>query len=127
DSLVKKCVYERFRKLYGDDVICIYVPMHPEKERERGFNPAQVIAEFTRVPYWNAFEKTENITQGLQSRKERAQLERVFQRNNFELNRDKKYVVVDDIYTTGSTVQSMLKVLRNENVTTLGSFTLFRA
>ncbi|RKY96932.1 MAG: hypothetical protein DRQ03_06510 [Candidatus Hydrothermota bacterium] len=99
----------------------IPVPLHPLKEKERGFNQSLLIAELIKeelqVPI-----VTEGIirtkytkTQTKLSRKEREEnVKNAFNIKSVKRFIGKKLLIVDDVYTTGSTVRSLAKCFPKE-------------
>lgn len=112
---------ERLRRLSVDLIVA--VPLHSRKHRMRGFNQAQLIAqgigEFLKVPVCtNLLIRTKYTTpQKKLNDKERLQnLERAFAVNQGSIPyqsglHQKKILIVDDIYTTGSTIEACTKTL----------------
>ncbi len=94
------------------------VPLWKEKERKRGFNQsgllAETISDIIGVPYVkNMLKRTKSTApqSGLTKEERRNNLKRAFEFNNrYDVN-DKSIVIVDDIYTTGSTVFECAKCL----------------
>jgi ComF family protein len=96
----------------GMDLI-IPVPLHPSKIRTRGFNQSDTIsmgiAEVTGLPVdTNSLVRTSvSETQTKRSRYERwTNVEGIFQVADTELIRGKHILLVDDVITTGSTIES---------------------
>ncbi|MDD7402698.1 MAG: ComF family protein [Butyribacter sp.] len=105
----------------------IPVPIHKKRRRKRGFNQAEVLAEqlsgLCCIPVLEDFLiRTRNtLPQKELTQKERMHnLEGAFQINakqEEKLNRNMKCVIiVDDIFTTGSTIESCSKVLKSYGV-----------
>lgn len=115
-------------RLYGTEVknwnidVIMPVPLHKKRRRKRGYNQAQVLAEKLGrklgIPVdTNTVIRVKNTrpqkTLGHQSRKEN--LKHAFEVR--EIKADVKHVlIVDDIYTTGNTVNSMAKILKEKGV-----------
>jgi len=105
------------------------VPLHPERQAERGFNQAEVIAS---VLHW---ELGLPIVQGLArvqssqhqvglSRKERlANLKGVFAFQGVSI-RGKELWLVDDVITTGATLEACAEVLLAAGASRVYAFTL---
>lgn len=101
--------------------VLISVPLHPKKEYMRGYNQGSLIArgvsESLKVPF------RENIlvrsvfteTQTKKGKYERwSNVETVFQVKNPEKWRGKHLCLVDDVITTGSTLEACIRVLLDE-------------
>ena len=103
------------------DAVLVPVPLHPRKERERGFNQTLLLAECfaraaggaTRVEQ-PLRREIDTVSQTVFDRKTR----RMNLKNAFALvrgvaiNADQHYVLIDDVFTTGSTLNSCARVLR---------------
>jgi len=93
------------------------VPLHPARERERGFNQARVLAQalsrYSGIPLRDALRRTRPTPS--QTRLDRAdRMENL--RNAFELAhnacvRNQHLLLLDDVLTTGSTVHECARVL----------------
>ena len=111
------CRYmERDIRAWNPDVI-IHVPMYPRKQRERGFNQAADIADRVgrnlKIPVPDQIiRKTKNTrSQKKLSAAERKQnLREAFQIT--ERMDGLSILVMDDVYTTGSTIEAMAHVLK---------------
>jgi competence protein ComFC len=138
-SVVKylKPLIEKYFKLYGRfekiDFI-VPVPLHSTRMRDRGFNQAtvigKVISEITGIPLTEKIIKRNNYTktQTLLSKAERSDnVSNVFKVPDPELAEGKSVLLVDDVFTTGSTVNSMSKLLKNNGVSNVFVLTVARA
>lgn len=116
-----KAMTETVNSYYGDidfDMI-LYVPMTKLSEATRGFNQsyeiASVISEKMKIPVGNnILNKKINVrTQSGLSRKERLlNVKDAFYVSNSEKLTDKVVLLIDDVYTTGATVNECAKVLK---------------
>jgi len=98
--------------LKGTDLI-IPVPLHPRRKRERGFNQSELIAEgissVTELPVdcLSLERKVVTSTQTKRSRYDRWEnVEGIFRVSRPEMLRGKHILLVDDVITTGSTIES---------------------
>ena len=108
------------------------VPLHPTRLRERGFNQADVLAEIlsqrTRLPILHCLERRRYTnTQTRFDRVERMQnLRDAFAlRKNSEV-RGKHLVLLDDVLTTGSTLNECALVLRAAGAESVRAITVAR-
>ncbi|MBQ6240830.1 MAG: ComF family protein [Firmicutes bacterium] len=95
------------------------VPVHPRRLLERGYNQAEVLArelgERLDVPVWTGLQREEATRalrgQGAKSRRE--SLARAFRVDGSVPRPAGKAVIVDDIYTSGATVESCAKAIQD--------------
>lgn len=117
-------LYERKRRwleMIRPDAL-VPVPIHSSRKRKRGYNQAELIAKvlsgYSGIPVNASLIGREKKTQPLKnlSRAERQNnLKRAFKikQNDVKL---KTIVIIDDIYTTGSTVDAMARVLAGAGI-----------
>ncbi len=93
------------------------VPLHPARKRERGFNQAQVLAELlskkTGTPIWTGLERhrfTDSQTQ-FDREKRMENLRNAFQIRHTSEVRNLHLLLIDDVLTTGTTVDECARVL----------------
>jgi len=96
----------------------IPVPLHPKKLQKRGYNQSELLArgisETMNKPMDNNILKRviENPTQTRKGRYERwTNVEGIFQLSNVESASDKHYLVIDDVVTTGSTLEACISAI----------------
>jgi ComF family protein len=120
----------------ADSLAVIPVPLHRTKLRQRGFNQAELIARAAlkltgpggHLRLCTALErKRETASQiGLSSHQRRANLRGAFGVPQPELVKGREVLVVDDVYTTGSTVSECARVLRRAGATKVWVATVAR-
>lgn len=106
------------------------VPLHKSRMRKRGYNQARVLAgelsALTGIPVYadwiGRVEKTVPM-KDLPAAERQNNLKRAFKilRNDVKLN---TIIIIDDIYTTGSTIDAMSRELRNVGVRRIYFITL---
>ncbi|MEE1015827.1 MAG: ComF family protein [Lachnospiraceae bacterium] len=111
----------RFLKSCAPEVI-LPVPIHRQKKRQRGFNQAELVAKelgkLLNVPVDADYliRKAKTIPQKELTRQQRKRN----LKEAFEVSKDGKYykrvLLIDDIYTTGATMDAVSEILR-ENQT----------
>jgi competence protein ComFC len=114
------------------DVI-VPVPLHPARERERGFNQAMLLAELLApaitAPLRPALERTRyTTTQTAYDRAERMEnLHGAFRLRKNQDVRDLRVLLIDDVLTTGSTLSECARVLRAAGAVSVHAATAARA
>ena len=104
--------------------LIVPIPMHPQKLIERTFSHIDELLITAKIPYKHLLEKT---TMDHQSKKSRA--ERLNTPQLFHVTRQveyKDYIVFDDIYTTGTTIEHAKKALLQAGAKAVSSITLIR-
>lgn len=96
------------------------VPLHAERERERGFNQATLLARAlaarSNLPLdeWSLVRRrhTSRHRAGMDARARRETVERAFQVERPRLVEGERILLVDDVFTTGATVSSCAQALK---------------
>jgi len=94
----------------------IPAPSFPEDNLRRGFNHVVEIFSYLKLGMVEAFEKTQKFKQaehGFYDRKKINKFIRLKDGINLE---KKKILLVDDIYTTGSTFSTMILALKKQGI-----------
>ena len=119
-----------FEKIEKYDTI-IPVPISKKRLKERGYNQSELIAkEISRnsnlkLETENLYKARNIIEQSKLNKEERLKnIQGVYELINKENLYKKKILLVDDIYTTGSTVNECAKVLKEAKPKKIGVFTL---
>mgnify|MGYP005835667169 CR=1 FL=1 len=126
----------RFCPEFKDFVICS-VPLHPQKLKIRGYNQADILSQelsrMLKIPFVSDLvirnkETIENYKKNRKSREE--SLKGVFELNPvFSCSQNSipdRILIVDDICTTGSTLNQIAKVLNASGCKYMVGFTLAR-
>lgn len=100
----------------------IPVPLHPKKKKKRGFNQSEIIAwaisEKVNVPVNNAviYRNLHTSTQTKKSKYDRWQnVERIFSISKKAAIDGRHLLLVDDVITTGSTMEACIQTLLKNN------------
>jgi ComF family protein len=122
---------QRLRSCHFD--IILPVPLHPARQRERGFNQATLLAELlskqTSIPCRALLKRVRyTTTQTALDRSERMEnLHNAFRlRKNADV-RGLRVLLIDDVLTTGSTLSECARVLKRAGATSVHAATAARA
>lgn len=116
-----------YERNLGVDLIT-FVPMHKKAKRQRGYNQAEEIAknlgEILSLPVIATLEKVKNIPHLAKMKKtERAQaVLGAYELLDKSILKDKKVLLIDDVFTTGATVNACslkLNKAKPESITVL--------
>jgi ComF family protein len=119
---------------YLRGAVLVPVPLHPRKERERRYNQSRLLAEIFAAAAGEGARVEEPIRRVIDTATQTALDRRTRQanlKNAFALRRGagiiaaERYVLIDDVFTTGSTLNACAAVLRqagclNLDVVTFG-------
>lgn len=111
--------------------IIIPVPISKKRLKERGYNQSELIAKqiskANKIPLQlNVLYKIKNIKpQSQMNKKQRLEnIKNVYIVKNVEKIENKKILIIDDVYTTGSTVNECAKVLAEKGARIIGVLTI---
>lgn len=107
-----------------DETKLVPIPLSEARLKSRAFNQAEALARL--LPYQTVF-LLKRMTGEKQAKKNRQA--RLAMENPFELNAEtvpESVIIIDDIYTTGTTIHHAAKVLKDAGCKKIVSFTLAR-
>lgn len=117
-------------KIQQYDII-LPVPISKTRRKERGYNQSELIAKeisqkLNKQYSKNILYKTKNTTaQSTLNKEQREQNAKgVYEISNIEKIKNKKVLLVDDIYTTGSTVNECCRILKKASPQKIGILTI---
>ena len=115
-KLAGKIVADKLKELSVDYLVP--VPLHPKRLKTRGYNQCELIAngisETTNIPVMTnvLIRDIYNVSQTKKGRFERWEnVEGIFKLTNPELFENKHILIIDDIITTGSTLEACCNTL----------------
>lgn len=100
-------------------------PISHEKKEERGFNQVSTILDYADIKYKNLFNKEDSLAQSKKTRVERLQTSQHFQLRE-DVSTEERYLIFDDIYTTGKTIELMKRLLLEKGVKEIKTFSIAR-
>jgi ComF family protein len=115
--------------------LIIPVPLHPERERERGFNQAVLLArELSRLSGLSLDEysvvrrvHTERHRAGMDAKARRQSVAEAFAVRHPESVAGQLVLLVDDVFTTGATVSACASALKEAGAAEVFVLTIARA
>jgi len=120
---------EEIRRMRAD--VIVPVPLHKSRKKSRGYNQAELIARhlssLTGIPMQKNLVKRVKKTvpqKQLDSRARQNNLKKAFNINPNVVKLYKRILLVDDIYTTGSTIDAVAYVLKCRGAETIYFITL---
>lgn len=155
DGLVKKSIYNYkyhnkpyLYKMFGnmlfeymvknnylDFDFITSVPLHASKMRDRGFNQSELLCVFLskklNIPYIDMLKRVKKTSKQSEKSKEQRKISlndafTIKKSRNINTIRSKNILLVDDVYTTGSTVNECSKILLKYGVNKVYSITIAR-
>ena len=103
------------------------IPMHPEKKMERTFAHVEELLKSADIGYVDLLEKVNLDSMGTKTKKERLDMAPLFQLKPTIMIKPETYIIIDDIYTTGTTLRHAATVLKEAGATSVEAVTLIRA
>jgi ComF family protein len=119
----------------GRRIVLIPVPLHRKRYYQRGFNQALLIAKAIqsrmedRIDVIYPLERVKNTPQQakLSKKKRHRNLKDAFQITEFKPRKNSVYFIVDDVCTTGTTLESCAKVLKEAGIPKVYGLVVARA
>lgn len=114
------------------NLIIVPIPTASNRVRQRGYDQAKLIARQisrkARHPYLNCLVRSGQAHQVGAGREQRLkQLENAFRVKNTELIKDSKIILVDDVVTTGASLELASKALKESGANEISAITFAQA
>ncbi|MEW4285760.1 ComF family protein [Priestia koreensis] len=106
--------------------LVVPIPLSAKRLYERGFNQAEALGELLGIKTQNALTRLHSEKQSKRSRNQRLQSEQIFSVLTPGAVQGMSIVLIDDIYTTGTTVRLAARSLLEAGATEVASYTLAR-
>lgn len=115
------------RQAFKKSDIIVPIPMHPERAKLRTFSHVETLLEVAQQPYSQLLEKKTTSVMGEKSKQERLATRNLFQLAPGATIEPITYRLVDDIYTTGTTLRQAAVLLKEAGATRVEAVTLIRS
>lgn len=127
-KIIEKIIFQYLEKNYffnkNIDLI-IPVPLHKSRLKQRGFNQSEILAKIIKKKYSFKIEKSlirikktrPQVELNIKERKDN--IKNAFILKIPEKIKDKNILLIDDVYTTGSTIKECSKVLQKAKAKTI--------
>ncbi|WP_188454142.1 ComF family protein [Virgibacillus oceani] len=121
-QIFKETFVKHFTNLHKG-AVTIPIPLSAERFSDRKFNQAKVLADFLPLKQINIMNRIDSEKQSKKTRKERLST-----KNPFSITEkvNKPVILVDDIYTTGTTLRHAASVLKENGCPHIYAYTLIR-
>lgn len=122
-GIFKEYLLQKLQALKYDCLVPI--PLSQERLLERGFNQAEAILIEAGLPPTKLLKRIHSEKQSKKSRLERIRSKQVFQLESCNVE-GKHILLVDDIYTTGTTLRHAAKLFKDQGASNVHSITIAR-
>ena len=114
-----KYIDPKFYILNSKSYIIIPIPLHPSRERQRGFNQAKLLAKFVsnnlNLKLVEGLRRIKNTGSQSQQKNKEARNKNIigcFKIRSSESVKEKNIILVDDVFTSGATMNEAIKILK---------------
>ena len=117
-EIISEIMIEKLLEKNLSEVVLTFVPMHPRRERERGYNQSKILAETIAkkldLKCQEVFEKVKDTKFQVGLKKDQRQ-ENL--KNAFAVKKaPEEIIIVDDVITTGTTISELVKVSKANGI-----------
>ncbi len=115
--------FQQFFSFIENDTQIVPIPLSTDRLLERGFNQAKQLADFLPLKQNQILERKLTEKQAKKTRRQRLAMKNPF---NLLGRINKPVLLVDDIYTTGTTLRHAARILRANGCQKIYAYTLIR-
>ncbi|WP_251658516.1 ComF family protein [Sporosarcina aquimarina] len=127
DVALAQVFSNELRRAFSNKDTIVPIPMHPERARNRTFAHVETLLDGAKRPYVQLLTKTNTTVMGEKSRHERLNMGQLFELVPGAVVQPITYRLVDDIYTTGTTLRRAATVLKQAGAARVEAVTLIRS
>ncbi|MFE7060640.1 ComF family protein [Sutcliffiella sp. NPDC057660] len=130
DAVLANIFKDELKKIYSahfQNLLVVPIPLSEKRLYERGFNQSLLLAQQLDVEIVEGLAKHETGKQSKKGRSDRMAGENHFYVAQPDVIRDKNIVLLDDIYTTGTTSRMAAIRLKDAGAKEISSLTLVRS
>ncbi|MFB1049918.1 ComF family protein [Paraliobacillus sp. JSM ZJ581] len=122
----RESIQSGFQAYFADldkGAITVPIPLSPQRLQERAFNQSKAMAQLLPLPVYDLLQRTHGEKQAKRSREER-----ITSPNPFRIRRStsQPVLLIDDIYTTGTTLHHAAEILKQAGCPIVFAYTLAR-
>lgn len=110
----------------SENATIVPIPMHPLKKKERTFAHIDELLIAARLPFEHVLEKTTTVTQVGKTREQRQNVAPLFRVSENAHISAKYYILIDDIYTTGTTIAHARQALLQAGAASVHAIVLIK-
>lgn len=105
--------YKAYLNILFNGYYIIPAPSYKKSDKERGFNHVTEMFSILNMKQIKCIHKTKKIKQADLTTKERENISKYLVIDDIDLS-NKKILLVDDVYTTGSTIKAMINLVKQK-------------
>lgn len=110
DIFLNRYYRELTLKYFG--YVMVLIPSFEDDDKEREFNHVEEIFRFLKLPILKLLRKTKRVKQATSNSKTRKDISKYLELISRPDLSNKKILIVDDVYTTGSTMKAAINLIQ---------------
>lgn len=118
--------YSNFFKMIFHNFYIICAPSYKEHDIKRGFNHVKEIFSSLNLEYIECLKKTKDVKQANLSLEKRNEIYKYIEIDESINLEGKNILLVDDVYTSGSTIKACLNLIKRKNPSKIRIFLMSR-
>lgn len=128
-NIFEKIIKENISKP-KQEIILIPIPQHKKKQTIKGYNQSEIIAKqiskIFNIEIKKILIKTKNTKSQVETKSKIERLQNISNSMDIKksINKDFLYIIIDDVYTTGATINEAKRVLKKHGAQKVIAITL---